>query len=109
MTMITMTMTITMMMMMMMLVMMVVVMMMMMTIVMLATNYRTDDGDDENGDKTLFGAICFPSTQMKKTTSRHPQPRRKTTYANYREGATPVTHHGETGLLTSISQPAISN
>ena len=85
--------------MMMMLVMMVVVMMMMMmTIVMLATNYRTDDGDDENGDKTLFGAICFPSTQMKKTTSRHPQPRRKTTYANYREGATPVTHHGETGL-----------
>ena len=59
MTMITMTMTITMMMMMLM--MMVVVMMMMMTIVMLATNYRTDDGDDENGDKTLFGAICFPS------------------------------------------------
>ena len=58
MTMITMTITITMMMMMLM---MMVVMMMMMTIVMLATNYRTDDGDDENGDKTLFGAICFPS------------------------------------------------
>jgi hypothetical protein len=72
-------------------------------------DYRGDDGDDEDGDKNLFGAICFPSTQMKKTTSRHPQPRRKTTYANYREGATPVTHHGETGLITSISQPAISN
>ena len=59
MTVITMTVTITMMMMMMLV--MIVVVMMMMTIVMLATNYRTDDGDDENGDKTLFGAICFPS------------------------------------------------
>ena len=108
MTMITMTITITMMMLMLMMKV-VVMMMVIMTIVMLAPNYRTDDGDDENGDKNLFGAICFPSTQMKKTTSRHPQPRRKTTYANYREGATPVTHHGETGLLTSISQPAISN
>ena len=62
MTMITMTITITMMMMMlMMMVVVMMMMMMMMTIVMLATNYRTDDGDDENGDKTLFGAICFPS------------------------------------------------
>ena len=58
MTMITMTMTITMMMMM--LVMMVVVMMMMMmTIVMLATNYRTDDGDDENGDNIFLVPSAF--------------------------------------------------
>ena len=106
MTMITITIT---MMIMMLMMMVVVMMMMMMTIVMLATNYRTDDGDDENGDKTLFGAICFPSTQMKKTTSRHPQPRRKTTYANYREGATPVTHHGETGLPQFHNLPYLIN
>ena len=56
MTMIRMTMTITMMMMMLV---MMVVMVMMMTIVMLATNYRTDDGDDEMATKTFLVPSAF--------------------------------------------------